>query len=53
MSSNEIINIIGIGARTTIGATAPLTALAVRAGINCFAEHPYRYLKSNGADDGA
>ncbi|TGO02658.1 hypothetical protein PN36_21285 [Candidatus Thiomargarita nelsonii] len=41
MSSNEIINIIGIGARTTIGATAPLTASAVRAGINCFAEHPY------------
>ncbi len=41
MSQKKIINIIGIGARTTISATAPLTASAVRAGINCFAEHPY------------
>jgi 3-oxoacyl-[acyl-carrier-protein] synthase-1 len=41
MSNNETIHVVGIGARTPVGLTAPASAAAVRAGINRISEHPY------------
>ena len=35
------ICVVGVGAATSIGMTAPATAAAVRAGIAGFADHPY------------
>lgn len=37
----DALVIVGLGARTSVGSTAPLSAAAVRAGINRFAQHPY------------
>ena len=33
--------VVGAGARTTVGMSAPATAAAVRAGIAGFGEHPF------------
>lgn len=38
---NQSVCIVGTGARTAVGTTAPATAAAVRAGIAVMAEHPY------------
>ena len=35
------ICVVGVGAATSIGRTAPTSAAAVRAGISSFADHPY------------
>jgi 3-oxoacyl-[acyl-carrier-protein] synthase-1 len=35
------ICVVGVGAATSIGMTAPATAAAVRAGIAGFSDHPY------------
>jgi 3-oxoacyl-[acyl-carrier-protein] synthase-1 len=37
----RLIVIVGVGARTPVGLTAPATAAAIRAGISGFAQHPY------------
>ncbi len=39
MSSS--VSVVGVGARTPVGLTAPSTAAAIRAGISRLAEHPY------------
>jgi 3-oxoacyl-[acyl-carrier-protein] synthase-1 len=38
---NQSVCVVGTGARTAVGLTAPATAAAVRAGIAVMAEHPY------------
>ena len=41
LDDNPDVCVVGIGAATSIGPTAPATAAAVRAGIAGFADHPY------------
>lgn len=41
MSSGAPVAIVGVGARTPVGLTAPTSAAAVRAGISRIGEHPY------------
>ena len=41
MDDNLDVCVVGLGAATPIGLTAPATAAAVRAGIAGFADHPY------------
>ena len=40
-SRRKVVCVVGVGARTAIGLTAPASAAAVRAGIAGFADHPY------------
>lgn len=40
-SSSVSVVVVGLGARTAVGMTAPATAAAVRAGISGFGQHPF------------
>ncbi len=40
-SKDETIHIVGLGARTPVGLSAPMSAASVRAGISRIGEHPY------------
>lgn len=40
-SSSVLVVVVGLGARTAVGMTAPATAAAVRAGISGFGQHPF------------
>lgn len=40
-SKDETIHVIGLGARTAVGLSAPMSAASVRAGISRIGEHPY------------
>lgn len=40
-SSWTSVMVVGVGARTSIGMTAPATAAAVRAGVTGFKQHPF------------
>jgi 3-oxoacyl-[acyl-carrier-protein] synthase-1 len=39
--ADDAVCVVGIGASTAVGTTAPASAAAVRAGISGFAEHPF------------
>ncbi len=38
---DETIHIVGLGARTAVGLSAPMSAASVRAGLSRIGEHPY------------
>lgn len=49
IDNNETICIVGLGAHTPVGLTAPSSAAAVRAGINRISEHPFMLDKTREA----
>lgn len=42
-SLGETVVVVGVGARTVLGMTAPSSAAAVRAGVSMFTEHPFLF----------